>query len=106
MHGIESIELNGTHPLAERTANLDQFRKLDGHDMNRLLLLSNVGMEGMNIHCANVLILPVCIPLQVCHVPTLNAHRPMLDISLVATRARANCRTVESSASGAHCSRL
>ncbi|KAI6029042.1 P-loop containing nucleoside triphosphate hydrolase protein [Pisolithus microcarpus] len=57
LYGIEVIELNGTMTLKKRQAAIDDFRtstRMSGH---RVLIISNVGMVGLNLACANIMVI-------------------------------------------------
>jgi SNF2 family DNA or RNA helicase len=57
-NGIHSLTLHGQMSLPKRTEQLETFRHGD-RDGARVLLISNVGSVGLNIACANILIIVV-----------------------------------------------
>ena len=54
------MQLNGKMPPSERDESVKKFRAA-GRDDARVLILSNVGMTGLNLPCANILIMLVCL---------------------------------------------
>lgn len=54
--GIKCLEISGSMRAPERTQTLHEFRDNRDREKSRVLLISNVGMEGLNIHFACVLI--------------------------------------------------
>ena len=58
LYGIETLQLNGDMSIAQRTQVSDKFRSSD-RDSARVLLLSSVGMTGLNLPCAHILIMLV-----------------------------------------------
>lgn len=56
IHGIKSLQLCGKTTSAARTRIVNQFRT-SGADGIRVLVLSNVGQTGLNLPCANVMII-------------------------------------------------
>ena len=60
LHGIKTLELNGFKTKKERAAAIKQF-----HDSAEsvVLIVSNVANVGLNLQCANILIILVCAPL-------------------------------------------
>lgn len=58
LFGLKYIEVTGRLAPAARAAALKAFEQ-GGRDDPRILILSNVGMVGLNIACANILIIVV-----------------------------------------------
>lgn len=58
--GIEYVAIYGEVSQRSRVEKLRQFRE-SGRDGARVLILSNVGSVGLNIACANILIIVVRI---------------------------------------------
>lgn len=69
MYGIKALELNGRTPLNKRKSVLEEFRASTREAGSRVLILSMVGMVGLNLACANVMIIAVSASL---HFFTLN----------------------------------
>ncbi|KAI6137600.1 P-loop containing nucleoside triphosphate hydrolase protein [Pisolithus tinctorius] len=57
LYGIAATELNGTMSLKKRQAALDDFRTSTRTKGHRVLIISNVGMVGLNLACANVMVI-------------------------------------------------
>ncbi|EJF58185.1 hypothetical protein DICSQDRAFT_67720, partial [Dichomitus squalens LYAD-421 SS1] len=55
LHGIESIEVNGRKGGSLREERFDMFKR-SNRDQPRTLVMSNVGMMGLNLSEANILI--------------------------------------------------
>lgn len=55
---INWIEVTGNVPASQRTKRIKQFKD-GGPDDPRVLVLSGVGLVGLNLACANILILMV-----------------------------------------------
>ncbi len=53
--GIKYVEINGSKPASVRSKVLDEFRN-STRDGPRVCLLSNVGLTGLNIPQANIVI--------------------------------------------------
>lgn len=58
LYGIESLVFSGLNSLGERTAILEKFKR-SGRDGPRVLIVSNVGLYGLNVAFANILIVVV-----------------------------------------------
>ena len=58
LYGVKSLFYNGTQTMAERAASLEAFRR-SGRDGPRILILSGVGIYGLNVACANILVIVV-----------------------------------------------
>ena len=58
LYGLKSLFYNGTQTMAERAASLEAFRR-SGRDGPRILILSGVGIYGLNVACANILVIVV-----------------------------------------------
>lgn len=56
MHGIDCIKYNGSMTPALRHEALSSFRSPDGP---RVIIVSQVGNQGLNLDCANYLIVIV-----------------------------------------------
>ncbi|KAG2352396.1 P-loop containing nucleoside triphosphate hydrolase protein, partial [Suillus spraguei] len=56
LHGIHALELNGQTPMKKRKGILDDFRSSSGTKGARVLILSGVGMVGLNLACANLMV--------------------------------------------------
>lgn len=56
LHGIHALELNGQTPMKKRKDILDDFRSSVGTKGARVLILSGVGMVGLNLACANIMV--------------------------------------------------
>ncbi|KAG2062517.1 hypothetical protein BDR04DRAFT_990074, partial [Suillus decipiens] len=56
LHGIHALELNGQTPMKKRKEILDKFRSSARPDGARVLILSGVGMVGLNMACANIMV--------------------------------------------------
>jgi SNF2 family DNA or RNA helicase len=65
LHGIHALELNGQTPMKKRKDILDKFRSSTRPDGVRVLILSGVGMVGLNLACANIMVVMVCVLLLV-----------------------------------------
>lgn len=57
-NGVKFLEVSGNITPSERVKRLKQFRA-SGRDGERVLILSNVGSVGLNIACANIVIIVV-----------------------------------------------
>ncbi|EGO04147.1 hypothetical protein SERLA73DRAFT_67866 [Serpula lacrymans var. lacrymans S7.3] len=57
IYGIEAVELNGSVPVKKRQAAIDAFRTSNKESGPCVLILSGVGMVGLNLVFANVLII-------------------------------------------------
>lgn len=57
-HGIQILSIHGNVPPTQRAKILQQFKQ-SGRDDPRVLLISNVGSEGLNVAFANILIIIV-----------------------------------------------
>ncbi len=57
-YGIECYEINGAKSMTARNTDLLAFKRA-GREGPRVLLLSNVGITGLNIAEANILIILV-----------------------------------------------
>ncbi|KIO00764.1 hypothetical protein M404DRAFT_151975 [Pisolithus tinctorius Marx 270] len=57
LYDIAAIELNGTMTLKKRQAALDDFRTSTRTTGHRVLIISNVGMVGLNLACANIMVI-------------------------------------------------
>ena len=58
LHGIQTLQLNGSMNMSSRSQALQSFRSSDEKGP-RVLVLSNVGMTGLNLPCANILVILV-----------------------------------------------
>ena len=58
LYKVKSLFYNGTQSMTERVESLEAFRRSD-RDGPRVLILSGVGIYGLNIACANILIIVV-----------------------------------------------
>jgi superfamily II DNA or RNA helicase len=58
IHGIRSLQLHGKTGSAARARIVHQF-KTSGADGIHVLVLSNVGQTGLNLPCANVMMIVV-----------------------------------------------
>lgn len=58
IHKIKHVSISGKAPVPTRTKTLQEFRSSD-RDGPRVLLLSNVGLTGLNLPCANILVIVV-----------------------------------------------
>lgn len=58
LHKIQSLQLYGKLSVAIRTSVVEKF-KASGVDGPRVLILSDVGLTGLNLPCANILIIAV-----------------------------------------------
>ncbi|KAG2335271.1 hypothetical protein BDR05DRAFT_843481, partial [Suillus weaverae] len=56
LHGIRALELNGQTPMKKRKSILDDFRSSAGTKGARVLILSGVGTVGLNLACANIMV--------------------------------------------------
>ncbi|KAG2045712.1 hypothetical protein BDR06DRAFT_1015378 [Suillus hirtellus] len=56
LHGILAVELNGKTPMHRRKAVLESFRVSTRESGPRVLILSGVGAVGLNLACANIMI--------------------------------------------------
>lgn len=59
LHGILAVELNGKTPMHRRKAVLENFRVSTRESGPRVLILSGVGAVGLNLACANIMIVMV-----------------------------------------------
>jgi SNF2 family DNA or RNA helicase len=59
LHGIHALELNGQTPMRKRKGILDEFRSSTRPKGTRVLILSGVGMVGLNLACANIMLVMV-----------------------------------------------
>ncbi|KIK23571.1 hypothetical protein PISMIDRAFT_100380 [Pisolithus microcarpus 441] len=57
LHGIRALELHGRIGPAKRKSVLNEFRSSTRDAGARVLILSQVGMVGLNLACANVMII-------------------------------------------------
>lgn len=57
--GIKLVTMDGGMTQQKRMEVMDEFRSSD-RDGARVLLISNVELVGLDITCANILILLVC----------------------------------------------
>ncbi|KAH0833809.1 P-loop containing nucleoside triphosphate hydrolase protein [Lanmaoa asiatica] len=57
LYGIKCVESHGKIPVKNRRFALDAFRKSTRDNGPRVLILSNVGMVGLNLACANIMIM-------------------------------------------------
>ncbi|KIJ57574.1 hypothetical protein HYDPIDRAFT_104092 [Hydnomerulius pinastri MD-312] len=57
LHGITALELNGSIPVNRRNQVLDEFRTSTRDKGSRVLILSNVGTVGLNLACANIMVI-------------------------------------------------
>ena len=63
LHGIEAVYLNGSMSASKRTEVISEFRN-SGRDGARVMVMSGVGMVGLNLPVANILIVVVsCVVL-------------------------------------------
>lgn len=53
LYNIQALEYNGKMSARQRAKILEKFR---GEDDIRVLILSDVGAEGLNLQCANIMI--------------------------------------------------
>lgn len=63
LYGIKCIEIHGKMTLLKRKENLEMFKRADRNG-TRVLILSGVGMVGLNIPQANILIIVVSFALS------------------------------------------
>ncbi|KAG2366148.1 hypothetical protein BDR07DRAFT_1373763 [Suillus spraguei] len=56
LYGIRVLELNGQTPMRKCKDILDEFRSSSRTDGVRVLILSRVGMIGLNLACANIMV--------------------------------------------------
>jgi Helicase conserved C-terminal domain len=61
LHGVRYVEINGYMSPAERSAAVKTFRDA-GRNGPRVLILSQVGMTGLNLPFACILVMLVCGP--------------------------------------------
>jgi SNF2 family DNA or RNA helicase len=59
LYGIKSVEFNGKTPHAKRKKVLNEFRRSTSEAGARVLILSTVGAVGLNLACANIMIIVV-----------------------------------------------
>jgi SNF2 family DNA or RNA helicase len=59
IHGVDCIEVNGTMSPTQRNEAIGKFKTSDRKGP-RVLILSQVGMTGLNLPVANILIMIVC----------------------------------------------
>lgn len=59
LYGIKSVEFNGKTPHAKRKKVLNEFRRSTPKAGARVLILSTVGAVGLNLACANIMIIVV-----------------------------------------------
>ncbi|KAG1741027.1 P-loop containing nucleoside triphosphate hydrolase protein [Suillus occidentalis] len=56
LHDVLAVELNGKTPMNKRNAVLGEFRSSTRKSGPRVLILSGVGMVGLNLACANIMV--------------------------------------------------
>ena len=61
LYGIKSLLFTGLQSVTERAASLEQFKRGKQNDP-RVLIVSNVGLYGLNVACANIMIVVVSDP--------------------------------------------
>jgi SNF2 family DNA or RNA helicase len=59
LYATRCVELHGKVPLNKRRIALEAFRKSTREHGPRVLILSTVGMVGLNLACANIMIMAV-----------------------------------------------
>ncbi|KIN92842.1 hypothetical protein M404DRAFT_172474 [Pisolithus tinctorius Marx 270] len=57
LHGVKALELHGKLSPAKRKSVLNEFRRSTREAGARVLILSMVGMVGLNLACANIMII-------------------------------------------------
>jgi hypothetical protein len=65
LHGIKAVEIHGKVKPRQRTAILKSFQD-SGVDDARVLVMSNVGTTGLNLQCANIMVVMVRHPIPSC----------------------------------------
>jgi superfamily II DNA/RNA helicase len=58
LHGIQVLRLHGSLSAAVKDDVLEQFKK-SGVDGPRVLIVSDVGLTGLNLPCANIMVIVV-----------------------------------------------
>lgn len=61
LHGIKVVELNGRTPQHKRKSVLEEFRSSTREAGAHVLILSKVGTVGLNLACANIMIIAVSL---------------------------------------------
>ena len=61
LRGIKALELNGRTPQHKRKSVLHEFRSSTRTAGARVLILSMVGTVGLNLACANVMVIAVSL---------------------------------------------
>ncbi|KAG2336606.1 hypothetical protein BDR05DRAFT_896483 [Suillus weaverae] len=56
LNGITTLQIHGKLSMSARTKLISQF-KGSGRDGPRVLIMSNIGLTGLNLPCANILII-------------------------------------------------
>lgn len=56
--GVQYMSINGNNPPKVRQKTLEHFRAA-GRDDPRVLIISTVGITGLNLACANIVIMLV-----------------------------------------------
>jgi RecG-like helicase len=58
LHNIQALLLHGSLSAAKKNEVLERFRD-SGVDGPRVLIVSDVGLTGLNLPCANIMIIVV-----------------------------------------------
>ncbi|KAG1741204.1 P-loop containing nucleoside triphosphate hydrolase protein [Suillus occidentalis] len=56
LNGVQTLQIHGKLSTSTRTDIISQF-KSSGRDGPRVLIMSNIGLTGLNLPCANILII-------------------------------------------------
>src|SRR5882724_9305841 len=65
LHGISTLEVNGNLTAKQRQDSVTKFRQSNS-DGPRVLILSEVGIVGLNLPCANILLEEVTLCYHCC----------------------------------------
>ncbi|KAF8422282.1 P-loop containing nucleoside triphosphate hydrolase protein [Boletus edulis BED1] len=57
LHNVSAAEMHGAMSIKQRQAALNSFRKSTRNHGDRVLILSAVGLVGLNLACANIMIM-------------------------------------------------
>ncbi|KAG1763002.1 P-loop containing nucleoside triphosphate hydrolase protein [Suillus placidus] len=60
LNSVRTLQMHGKLSMSARTDIISQF-KSSGRDGPRVLIMSNIGLTGLNLPCANILIIVVSI---------------------------------------------
>ena len=58
IHGIQALQLHGSLSASNKDDVLNRFKNSDVNGP-RVLILSDVGLTGLNLPCANIMIIVV-----------------------------------------------